>query len=158
MRKTFATSFIAILSVGLIGCDTIYGISSDKFVMKTADDECVVGALRQTPGIVNVRTQTIVNADRIIAGEGPVYGSPIRYFSYDIGADFYPTLTIANYGAGKYRFSDSMLSINKRIPQTLMSKALPIMLDAEKRVSRNCGIDIDINMRHECDGTTCGLE
>jgi hypothetical protein len=156
--KRFArigTAMIVLTS--LSGCDTIYGINSEKLVTANADDHCIINALKGTPGVRDVRTRTDVNKGWLIAGKGPVHGSLVRYFTYDIGIGYFPSLMIEDFDAGKHHVSDTMLSMNKRIPQATMAKALPIMLDAENNVSRDCGLPIDIDMPHQCDWSACAF-
>jgi hypothetical protein len=146
-------------TIGLFGCDTLYGIGADKMVANNPDDQCILGALRGTPGIREVAADTRINSGWLIAGDGPHHGSPIRYFRYDIGTDYFPTLMIEEHGDRGYRISDTMLSISKEIPYPVMEKAAPIMIAAEKQVSKDCNVPIDTGMHRYCHGSSCdGLD
>jgi len=156
VTKTARLLAITSLIVGLSGCDTIYGISAGKILEVNPDDHCVLEALRRTPGIVQVRTKIVPYAGWLISGPGPSHGSPIRYFSFDIGEAYWPTLMIENYGSDRYHLSNTMIEINRKIPEPVMRKALPIMLEAEHQVAKSCGVPVG-DMRHQCDWSECKL-
>ncbi len=133
----------------------VYGIGATKVVDASPDDACVVTALKATPGVGNVVSQTKTNDDWVLLGPGPRHGTPIRYFAYDIGNGPYPPgLVIGDHGPGKYRVSNAMFSLNARIPKADRDKALPVMVDAERHISKACGVPVE--MQHQCDGEACG--
>lgn len=140
---------------GLQGCDTIYGIDSRKVVETDPSYQCVIDALKRTPGVTEVQARTAAFEGWLIAGAGPRHGTPIKYFSYSYGSNWRPMLMIDDRGPGRYMVSDTMLSMNQRIPEAEMQKALPIMLAAEAQISRDCGVAIDSGMNHRCDDSDC---
>jgi hypothetical protein len=156
MTKAVRLACALIPLAGLFGCDTIYGIGAEKVVDSDPEDRCVADALKATPGIVEVQTETRINDGWVLLGSGPRHNTPIRYFIYDIAAGHRPSLMIQDDGPGKYLVSHTMLSMNVPIPKADMDKALPIMVAAEGRIARACGVPLDTGMKHECDGSACG--
>jgi len=148
---------MAIIIVTLTGCDPVYGIRARKIITQPPDDSCILAALKQTHGVKGVQTQTLTNQGWLVAGDGPLHGTPIRYFTYDIGGQYSPTLMIEGHGTEQFEYSDIMLSMHQKIPQSQIDHALPIMIEAEKQLSRSCGVDLVDGMKHFCDGSHCGL-
>src|SRR5215831_20336503 len=83
---------VAIVAIALPGCDPIYGISARKITVQPPDEACISSALRQTPGITDVQVRTITNESWLLVGDGPRHGTPIRYFTYNVGRTYAPTL------------------------------------------------------------------
>ena len=69
-------------------------------------------------------------------------GVSFVYFTYEIGGTYAPTLMIEEYSGGRIQYSDSMLSMNKKIPKDELDRALPIMREAKKIISRTCDVDL----------------
>lgn len=139
-------------SLLLAGCDTLYGIYSEKTVTgPLPDDQCIIAALQGTPGVLGVR-EIIVGSDGWpIEGKEPVDDSPIKHFHYRIIDEFGPTLTIEKYGEGnKHSVSHYMRNLNEPIPPEHINLALPIMTLVEQRVARKCGLRIDSGMNRSC--------
>jgi len=146
---------LAAITTLLAGCDTIDGIQAEKFVQKDAEDACILQALKDTPGVSNVRQQTSLVTGWVIAGEGPQHGSRVRTFIYDTGTGYPPAFMIEDFGNGRYRYSHTMLVMNRMVPHAVIDQTLPVMRDAERRMARECGVEIDTGMTHFCSGSPC---
>lgn len=143
---------------GLPGCDPVYGIYARQIALEAPDEDCIVTALRKTPGVTDVQVKTITSEGWLLVGEGPRHGSPIHYFTYEVGRTYAPTLMVEDFGDGKFEYSDTMLRMGEKIPQPDIDYTLPIMRDVERRVAHLCGIQIGSGMIHHCIGARCDLE
>jgi hypothetical protein len=62
---------------------------------------------------------------------------------------------IEDYGDGNFYVSNTMLSMNKTIPEAEMRAVLPVMRVAERKISSDCGLPINVDMRHSCNWRPC---
>ena len=138
---------ITISALGLSSCDFVYGLSTSTLQEGEAADTCVFLTLQRTPGVKDVKTRSVKNTAVLIAGKGPIDDSMIRYYTYNLGTGYSPTITIEDYYDGKTHYRDTMLSMNKKIPQEEIDRALPIMRLAEERISKKCGVIFGSDIR-----------
>jgi hypothetical protein len=130
------------LLVLLTGCDTIHGITGSTIIQGPADDACIAAALHETPGVKDVETKSVKNESVAIAGDLPVDGSLIRYFTYDIGGSYRPTMMIEEFSGARIRYSHTMLQMHHKVPVQDIEHSLPIMRDANEHISRLCHVDL----------------
>jgi hypothetical protein len=147
MRYFLQISAILLLPSALTGCDPAYGLANRTVVHGPAADSCIVSALNQTAGIRGIQTKIVRNTGTLILGDGPVDDSDIRYYTYNIGEKYSPTLMVEDFYGGKTSYSNTMLSLGQKIPDEELDRALPIMRDAEQQISRLCGVDFVSNIK-----------
>ncbi len=121
------------------------------------DSACIINALQRAPGVSEVSEMHRSSQGIVIIGNGPKQGSTIDYYMYRVGPSRMQqaVLTIEQFPAGHYRYSDEMLSMHQRIPYAQIAIALPVMDTAMHNIAAACNITALRELRHSCNGYKC---
>ena len=156
-ENAFAKLITIGLLLGLTTCDPIYGISAATVSNSPPDPACILSALRQTPGVRGAHESTRTYDGWLIAGDGPKHGTPVQYYSYQVGLQPRQTATleIEMHSDGQYHYGNYMLSMGERIPRQEIYDAYPIMVASIAEISHACNLDIAKKMKYGCIGYDC---
>lgn len=152
-----SVKLITLASISILaGCDTINGVSrSTSTGMIQIPVNCILQATESVRGVSSVVHRIEKGSKELTLGgiQNPEIVDRFIYKYSGLSGNFY---FITNY-KGETNFNHTYIYINSTPPQSEIDTIRPAMIEIEKSIYENCGINLNSSKSNErCRGVACG--
>jgi len=143
---------IAILAAS--GCDFLYGVNRHTRLPTAPDFECVGQVIRRAPGVDDVEYRRTAGG-RPLTWTGLKPPTDVHTYLYRDG-EILAALQVTIEYDGRTDFSQHLLDINRKPPQSQIDASRPVMHWIEEQLETECGITgLASAIEEWCKGVEC---
>jgi len=149
---------IAMLSLGIAGCDFVNGVLRTAPLDTFPSLDCVRTVVASAPGIVDVKYQQDEGGTAIMLSglkpEGPTH--TFLYAGTET-SQILGTLQIHQDPRGYISFHQGLMELNSVPPQSSIDASRPVMRWIEQDLASNCGLpELPRRIKESCQRVRCG--
>lgn len=133
-----ATLLVAMVTLSLLGCDSLSGVVRSADVPSLPDVECVVHALESVPEVSHV-TYEFEEGARPLTWHGIERPDSLHYFRYEVDGVRGSLYFVEDY-QGRVEFHQGCVYINRQMPRQDFDTIYPIMKVVERQLEQHCGL------------------
>jgi hypothetical protein len=145
---------IFILVIAILGCDTVSGISRVAYFKPVPTSECVIEAAKSIEGLAEIEYRT-ESGGRPLTLHGIERADVIHRYRYvykGIRNNFY---FVESYN-GNVEFRHGYGCLNCDPPQELIDTIYPFIINLERQLQLQCGINnVSSGAKEFCGGVKC---